>query len=117
MDLSEAVLKYRKEHGYSLRDFAKITGISHVQIMRIESGLSPDGKAFEPSVKTLKKLARGMGLTLNEIFDYCENLVVHYEKDDIGTDPEKQELIDRILLASPKQLEKIKSIVDLVMES
>lgn len=117
MELGEAVERFRKEHGYSLREFAKRTGLSHVQIMRIEKGIGPGGNAFEPSVKTLKKLAAGMGISLNEIFAYCENIVIHYEKDDLAVSPEKQELIDRITNASPEQISKIKSIVDLVLES
>ena len=117
MELGEVVEQYRKEHNYSLREFARVTGLSHVQIMRIEKGVGPDGKAFEPSIKTLKKLAAGMGLSINDIFPYCENLVIHFEKDDLSVTPEKQALIDRITNASPEQLSKIQSIVDLVMQS
>lgn len=116
MELGEIVERYRKEHNYSLRDFAKLTGLSHVQIMRIEKGIGPDGNAFEPSVKTLKKLAAGMGITLNEIFSYCENIKIHFDKDDVSIAPEKQALIDKILIATPEQLTKIQSIIDLVMK-
>jgi phenylpyruvate tautomerase PptA (4-oxalocrotonate tautomerase family) len=44
-------------------------------------------------------------------------LVIHFEKDDLSVTPEKQALIDRITNASPEQLSKIQSIVDLVMQS
>ena len=58
MNLSEAVKQYRTEHKYSLREFADLCGLSHVQIYRIEKGVKTDGTPFEPKIKTLKKLRR-----------------------------------------------------------
>ena len=117
MELGEAVYNFRGEHNYSLREFAKKCGLSHVQIMRMEKGVGQDGKPFEPSIKTLRKLAAGMGLTLGEVLQFCENVTVRWDNDDMAIDPEKQALIDRILIATPKQLEKIKAVIDLVMQS
>ena len=83
MDLSEAVKEYRKEHRYSLREFADLCGLSHVQIYRIEQGAKTDGKPFEPKIKTLKKLAAGMGISLNEILMYCQDLTIRFDRDDM----------------------------------
>lgn len=83
MDLSEAVKKYRKEHRYSLREFADLCGLSHVQIYRIEQGMKTDGKPFEPKIKTLKKLAAGMGISLDEILMYCQDLTIRFDRDDM----------------------------------
>ena len=116
MDLSEAVKQYRKEHRYSLREFADLCGLSHVQIYRIESGAKADGKPFEPKIKTLKKLASGMGISLDEIMRYCEDLIVHWDADDIAIDPVKQAIIDKILIASPEQISLIRSYVDFVIK-
>lgn len=83
MDLSEAVKEYRKEHRYSLREFADLCGLSHVQIYRIEQGVKTDGKPFEPKIKTLKKLAAGMGISLDEILMYCQELTIRFDRDDM----------------------------------
>ena len=83
MDLSEAVKEYRKEHRYSLREFADLCGLSHVQIYRIEQGVKTDGKPFEPQIKTLKKLAAGMGISLDEILMYCQDLTIRFDRDDM----------------------------------
>ena len=83
MDLSEAVKEYRKEHRYSLREFADLCGLSHVQIYRIEQGVKTDGKPFEPKIKTLKKLAAGMGISLDEILMYCQDLTIRFDRDDM----------------------------------
>jgi len=83
MELSEAVKEYRKEHRYSLREFADLCGLSHVQIYRIEQGVKTDGKPFEPKIKTLKKLAAGMGISLDEILMYCKDLTIRFDRDDM----------------------------------
>lgn len=83
MDLSEAVKEYRKEHRYSLREFADLCGLSHVQIYRIEQGVKTDGKPFEPKIKTLKKLAAGMGISLDEVLMYCQDLTISFDRDDM----------------------------------
>ena len=114
MDLSEAVKMYRKEHRYSLREFADLCGLSHVQIYRIETGVKTDGTPFEPKIKTLKKLASGMGISLDDIMRYCEDLVVHWDPDDMAIDPAKQAVIDKILMSTPEQFSLIQSYVDFV---
>ena len=83
MNLSEAVKQYRTEHKYSLREFAVLCGLSHVQIYRIEKGVKTDGTPFEPKIKTLKKLAEGMGISLDDILRYCEDLVIQWDEDDV----------------------------------
>lgn len=83
MNLSEAVKEYRKEHRYSLREFADLCGLSHVQIYRIEHGVKTDGEPFEPKIKTLKKLAAGMGISLDEILMYCQDLTIRFDRDDM----------------------------------
>ena len=83
MNLSEAVKQYRTEHKYSLREFADLCGLSHVQIYRIEKGVKTDGTPFEPKIKTLKKLAEGMGISLDDILRYCEDLVIQWDEDDV----------------------------------
>ena len=118
MNLSEAVKAYRKEHRYSLREFADLCGLSHVQIYRIETGKKDNGQPFEPKVDTLKKLAAGMGISFDEIMKYCDDLVVVWGKDGMDAKrSERQDVIDKVILATPEQFSLIKSYVDFVTKS
>jgi transcriptional regulator with XRE-family HTH domain len=53
----------RTERGLSLRDVEKLTGVSHVQIERIELGLR------SPSQKVMLKISRGLKLPVSKIFE------------------------------------------------
>ena len=116
MDLGQAVAAYREEHNLSAREFAKKCGMSHVQILRIERGVGSDGKPLEPKIPTLRKLASGMGISLTEILYFCKDMVVHWSKEDMAIDPEKQAVIDKILMATPEQFVLIRSYVDFVVK-
>lgn len=51
-----AVMRYRAERGLSLRALAKQLGVTHPQVVRLESG------DHNPSVETLQRLAAGLGI-------------------------------------------------------
>ena len=95
MKLSDNILSYRMEHNYSIRDFAKVCDISHVQIYFMERGLNSDGKPFVPTIATLKKVATGMGITFNELVSICDDLTdVRLEPaDDSALSPENRTLM------------------------
>lgn len=116
MELKEAVAAYRQEHNLSAREFAKMCGLSHVQVIRIERGVGSDGKPLEPTIKTLRKLAYGMGISITEVIHMCKDLVVHWDADDVAIAPEKQSVIDKILMATPEQFSQIRSYVDFVIK-
>ena len=116
MELKEAVAIYRAEHNLSAREFARLCGISHVQVRRIEKGCGSDGRPLEPTIKTLSKLAQGMGISLSDVLYLCKDMVVHWDADDVAIAPDKQALIDKILIATPEQLKKIQAVIDLVMK-
>lgn len=70
MDLGWYIKQYRKEHNMSIREFAKLCGLSHVQIIRMETGKNSDGKQFTPSIKSLKAVAKGTGIGFDDILQY-----------------------------------------------
>lgn len=115
MKLGNMMKAYRAEHQLSLRDFADICGLSFAQIRLMEKGINTHGNPLTPSVKSLKAVARGMGISLTSLLENCDDMEIEWEPDDVAIAPEKQALIDKILIASPDQLQKIKSIIDLVM--
>jgi transcriptional regulator with XRE-family HTH domain len=66
--LINAILNARKENNLTQKDLSEITGIAQGDISKIENGNG------NPSIKTLKRLAQGMGKTLRiEFVDPDEN--------------------------------------------
>ena len=117
MKLGDVLVQYRMEHNYSIREFAKICGLSPAQILFMERGTNSQGNPFVPKVKSLKKVADGMGITFGELVAICDdNLVIGWDDDDMTIPDEKMELINMILKATPSQVEKIKSVLALVMQ-
>lgn len=54
-----SIIERRNELGYSQRDIAKICGLPHSSVARIESC------AVKPNIETLLKIMRPLGLTLS----------------------------------------------------
>ena len=57
-ELARTMIKARTETGITQKDLASKTGIQRSNISRIEQG------EYNPSVKTLQRIARGMGKKL-----------------------------------------------------
>ena len=117
MSLGEYIANYRREHNYSARELGKLCGLSHVQIIRMETEKRSDGKPLVPTIKSLKKLAAGMGVRFEDVLYQCKDMEIQYDADDITfVEPDAQYIIGKVMEATPEQLSKIKSIVDFVMQ-
>lgn len=69
MKLHDAIIKFRMEQGLSQREFAKRCNLSHNTIHLLEKGVNPKtGKPLIPDTITYKKIADGMGITMDELF-------------------------------------------------
>lgn len=69
MTLGDIIKQYRAEHGLSMDDFAKASGISKAYISLLEKDKHPQtGKPITPSVKFIKMAARGMGVDFDTLF-------------------------------------------------
>lgn len=87
MNLGQFVAKYRIEHELSQRQFANICGLSNGYISMLEKNMNPKTQQpLVPSIPALKKIAAGMGITLNELFQQVDDMPV-----DIGEIKETQE--------------------------
>lgn len=116
MKLGDVLVQYRMEHNLSMREFAKLCNLSPAQIYFMERGANSAGESFTPKVKSLKKVASAMGITFGELVSVCDDtLVLGYDDDDMAISPEKQELIDLIVKATPQQLERLKKAFDLAL--
>jgi transcriptional regulator with XRE-family HTH domain len=53
----------RKKKGFSQRSLAKLSGVGHITIARIETGI------FDPRLSTLDKLAKALKVKIADLVD------------------------------------------------
>lgn len=77
MKLSEIIIQYRNEHKMSQRQFGAQCALSTGYISLIEKEVNPQtGKRMVPTITVLNKIAKGMGITLDELLTICDDMVV-----------------------------------------
>ena len=70
MDLKDIIINYRTENKISQREFARRCGLSNAQISILEYGRNKQtGRKPTPDVITMKKIADGMGISLQSLFE------------------------------------------------
>ena len=75
MTLSEYLRAYRDSHDLSQRQFASICGVSNGYISMLENGKNPKtGDPITPSPQTVQAIARGMGMTMQELLSEVDDL-------------------------------------------
>lgn len=119
MKLGTMIRMYLDEHNYSMREFAKICGLSPAQISFVVRGKNSDGDPFLPRDETLIKIAAGMGITYRELLaglDADTKVRLTARSEEITLSPDMQYVIDKVLIATPEQLSLIRSYVDFVMK-
>ena len=57
----------------SQRDFAKKCGLSNAQISWLEIGIGSNGKPVKPTFDTVRKVAKGMGISAEQLITQCED--------------------------------------------
>lgn len=66
MLLGDIIKQYREEHQMSLQDFADLIGTSRSYIHMLEKNVNPStNKPINPSIETLKSLAKAMNMDLD----------------------------------------------------
>lgn len=87
MTLSELLIKYRSEHGLSQRQMAAQCNLSTGYISLIEKAINPQtGKSMTPTLNVLNKLAKGMGMTIDNLLSLCEDMPVSISKEEPATE-------------------------------
>jgi transcriptional regulator with XRE-family HTH domain len=87
MTLGDYIRSYRKKENLSQREFALKCNLSNGYISMLERGLNPKTKEpITPSLIQLKKIADGMGVTVNDILLVVDDMPV-----DVGLNTEKEQ--------------------------
>ena len=74
MLLSDLIICYRNRMNMSQRSFAEKCGLSNTYISFIENEHNPKtGKPITPTIEQYAKIARGMDLTLQQLFESIDN--------------------------------------------
>lgn len=74
MNIKDYVYNYRKEHGLSMEAFGKKCGLSRAYISILEKGINPTtGKAFVPTIDTLKRIADSTGADLDSLLKMLDD--------------------------------------------
>ena len=81
MKLSDFVIKYREEHGLSQRQLAQKCDLSNGYISMLEKGINPStGLPLIPTLANVKKLASGMGMTMNDLLPLIDDVEVNIDE-------------------------------------
>lgn len=74
MLLGEIIKQYREEHNLSLQDFAKLINTSRSYIHMLEKNMNPaTNKPINPSIETLKSLAKAMQMELDTLLKMLDS--------------------------------------------
>lgn len=77
MKIGNIIYDYRKRTGATMQALADRSGVSKAYISMLENGKNPaTGKAITPGLDTLYKLAKGMGITLDDLLDMIDGNAV-----------------------------------------
>lgn len=106
MTLREYIIKYREDHGLSQRQFAINCDISNGYLAMIENNLNPrTGKPPVLSIAMFRKIASGMGMTLQSLIEAIDDEMVSSVDEAILTEDERDLIMYyRDLTVSKKHL-------------
>ena len=96
MILGDFIKNYRREHGCSMEQFAKMTGLSKAYISILERNLNPvNGKPVIPSLETIKAVAQAINMDFNEVIAVLDgNQPVSLKKEENDVPPGFQPMPD-----------------------
>ena len=123
MKLRDLIKNYRDTHDLSQRQFANQCNLSNGYISILEKGVNPrTGKPVTPTIPQLKKLADGMAMTLNELFDQVDDMPVSLDLTGIKNivpfpETERKPRVGRIACGDPIIAEENIEAYDEVLSS
>lgn len=83
MKIGEIIKKYREEHGYSLREFSRISGVSNSYLSMLESGRHPrTGRPIVPTLTKINQIADAMGIGVDDLINVMDDTPVRFDSDE-----------------------------------
>lgn len=77
MTLGKIIKEYREKHQLSQRQFASLCDVSNGYISMLEDERNPKtNEPIVPSIATMKKLAKAMGTSLNELMSTADDMEI-----------------------------------------
>lgn len=74
MELKNVIKKFREDNKISQREFSRRCNLSNSLISILEMGINPQtGKKMSPDLVTYKKLAAGMGMSLQYLLESLDD--------------------------------------------
>lgn len=120
MTLKEYVIEYRKSHKISQRKFAAMCDLSNGFISILEKGDNPHTqKPITPSLPTLKKLATGMGISLDELLSVTDDIQLNLTAFDLEDSSTMESFSDKeiqLIEAYRKATPTDQQIVELALQ-
>ena len=117
MKLSDLIVEYRRKMGISQREFSRKCDLSNTYISFLENENNPKtGKPIVPTLEQYKKLADGMGITVQRLFEMLDEdspVDLHTSASVPSEEPANDDV--RILVGwlnkmSPEQVEQAKTV-------
>ena len=133
MNLSDLIKNYRRENKLSQRQFAAKCNLSNGFISMVENNANPKTqKPITLSIKSMKRISDGMGLTIDDLIENTEDVPIMLSDiyneemetelfrwldniDILGNDeisPKKRELIEAIKCLDDSDLDVIQAAAD-----
>ena len=74
MTIGKIIKEYRKRTGATMNDVAERCGITKGYVAMLEKGVnSKNHKAIKPTIETILKICKGLGLNIDEVFDSLDD--------------------------------------------
>lgn len=122
MKLGELIAEYRKRMSISQREFSRKCDLSNTYISFLENGRNPKtGKAIVPTIEQYKKIADGMDISLQRLFELLDEdspvgmlPVPDENSEDVPKNDDVRLLIRGLNKLSPEQIEQARNIMKTV---
>lgn len=116
MRIGDKIKEYREAHGLSQRAFARRCGLSNVQIAFLERGYGNSGKPFEPTFDTVRKVARAMGTSAEELLVECDDFMLSLKDQDMTEDDQLAYILFDGEPVTQAQIDEVKRFAKWVKE-
>ena len=81
MKLGDMIKEFRTFNGLTIEEFSKLSGLSNAYISMLEKGRRPGtNKPIVPTYAVCLKIARALGLTMNEFVSMIDDMPIDVSK-------------------------------------